>query len=82
MEILGLKTHLQETGESWKELFQKLKNRRVLLTTEPVDEFEKASDVIHYYRARWTIEDSCKALKQGARLKTASLKRGSERKFS
>ena len=50
--ILGLKTHLQETGESWEELFQKLKNQGVLPTTEPVDEFEKASDVIHYHRAR------------------------------
>ena len=46
----------------------------VLLTTEPVDEFEKALDVIGYYRARWIIEDWHKALKTGCKIEDRQLK--------
>jgi hypothetical protein len=45
----------------------------VLLTTEPVDEFEKALDVIGYYRARWIIEDWHKALKTGCKIEDRQL---------
>ena len=45
----------------------------VLLTTEPVDEFEKALDVIGYYRTRWIIEDWHKALKTGCKIEDRQL---------
>ncbi len=40
-EILGFETHLRETGESWKELFEELKTRglrRVELATSDAHE--------------------------------------------
>lgn len=45
----------------------------VLLTTEPVDEFESALTVIGYYRSRWTIEDWHKALKTGCKIEDRQL---------
>ena len=38
----------------------------LLFTTEPVDNFDDAIKVIHYYQMRWKIEDFHKAWKSGA----------------
>lgn len=38
----------------------------LLFTTEPVDSFEDAMKIIHYYQMRWKIEEFHKEWKSGA----------------
>ncbi len=45
----------------------------VLLTTEPVGDFEDAMTVIEYYRCRWKIEDWHQVLKSGCRIEDRQL---------
>jgi hypothetical protein len=40
----------------------------MLLTSEPVDDFQKAMQVVDYYAARWMIEQFHKAWKSGCRI--------------
>ncbi|KXB03581.1 transposase [candidate division MSBL1 archaeon SCGC-AAA261G05] len=47
----------------------------VLLTTEPVKDFEGALKVIEFYRCRWKIEEWHKALKTGCRIEERQLEK-------
>ncbi len=47
----------------------------VLLTTEPVEDFEDVLEVIEYYRKRWKIEDWHKALKTGCKIEERQLQK-------
>ncbi|KXA88891.1 transposase, partial [candidate division MSBL1 archaeon SCGC-AAA259B11] len=47
----------------------------VLLTTEPVEDFEDALEVIEHYRKRWVIEDWHRALKTGCRIEERQLEK-------
>ena len=44
--------------------------RWVLLTSDPVDNFDDAWTILGYYEKRWLVEEFHKALKTGCRLES------------
>jgi len=49
----------------------------MLLTNEPIENFEKAAEVIKWYAARWNIEIYHKILKSGCKIENRQLAKGS-----